>query len=320
MSMQLIFSVILVIGIMIVVLVMLANNSKIAAKRAKKIVGSQKNKTQIASDLNTTITNSLKNIENIERKRRKHMLSLGGRLEQAGLSKLNPILFIFSCILLMIIAGAAGYMIKQIWWMGLLTAFIVGIGFPLWLLNFLKQKHQKKFITDFVSAVEMMARGVKSGTPLEDVIRSIKNDSEDPLKTEFRILLENESVGISIDEGFMKMYERIQILEINLLATILFIQKKTGGNLVEALEGLSTVMRQRRLLEEKMSVLSADAKNSANVASIAPIAVCFLVGKLSPGFFDILFSKTAGKLVLIVCVLMILVGNIAIRKMAKVKF
>ena len=60
-------------------------------------------------------------------------------------------------------------------------------------------------------------------------------EAREPLKTEFRTLVENQAVGVTIGESCGRLYERMRVPEANFFGIVVSIQLKTGGNLSEAL-------------------------------------------------------------------------------------
>src|SRR5205823_10524681 len=121
-------------------------------------------------------------------------------------------------------------------------AFAGGVGLPLWLLKFLKKRRETKFLMSFPDAVDIIVRGVKAGLPLIDTLRIITTDAPEPLRSEFRAILETQTVGIPLGEACGKLYERIPVAEANFFAIVVGIQQKAGGNLSEALGNLSRVL------------------------------------------------------------------------------
>ena len=147
--------------------------------------------------------------------------------------------------------------------MALAMAFIAGIGVPLWLLKFLKKRRENKFLASFPDAVDIIVRGIKAGLPLLDSMRIITTDAPEPVKSEFRAIIETQTIGIPIGEACGKLYERIPVPEANFFAIVIGIQQKAGGNLSEALGNLSRVLRDRKKMKAKIQAMSMEAKASA---------------------------------------------------------
>jgi tight adherence protein B len=53
----------------------------------------------------------------------------------------------------------------------------------------------KKFLNELPNAVDVIVRGVKAGLPLNDCLRIIATESQEPVRTEFRHIVEQTSAG-----------------------------------------------------------------------------------------------------------------------------
>ena len=68
--------------------------------------------------------------------------------------------------------------------------FAGGFGLPRWLLSFLKKRRENKFLYNFPDAVDVIVRGVKAGLPLVDCLRIIANEAQEPVRGEFKTIVE----------------------------------------------------------------------------------------------------------------------------------
>jgi tight adherence protein B len=147
--------------------------------------------------------------------------------------------------------------------------FAGAFGFPRWLLSFLRKRREAKFIDGLADAVDIIVRGVKAGLPLGDCIRMITMESSEPLKTEFRLIMETQAIGMPLGEACGKLYERTPLPEANFFGIVVAIQQKAGGNLSEALGNLSKVLRDRKKMRAKIQAMSQEAKASAAIIGCA---------------------------------------------------
>ena len=148
---------------------------------------------------------------------------------------------------------------------------------PLWILSFLKKRREKKFLDDFPDAVDVIVRGIKAGLPLADSLKMIANEAQEPIKSEFKAIIETQTIGMPLGEACAKLYERMPLPEANFFGIVISIQQKAGGNLSEALGNLSRVLRDRKKMKAKIQAMSMEAKASASIIGALPIAVGVLV-------------------------------------------
>ena len=261
------------------------------------------------------VEGTLKEIE--ERNAKSVPLSI--KIAQAGLDWSKRRFFITAALL-----GVAGFVAGLMLDGGLLAeiglAFVGGVGLPLWLLKFLKKRREAKFLMAFPDAVDIIVRGIKAGLPLLDSLRIITTDAPEPLKSEFRAIVETQTIGIPIGEACLKLYERIPVAEANFFGIVIGIQQKAGGNLSEALGNLSRVLRDRKKMKAKITAMSMEAKASAMIIGCLPIAVALLVYLTSPQYIELLWTHPTGRFMLAGCAVWMSIGILVMRKMINFDF
>jgi tight adherence protein B len=263
------------------------------------------------------VEGTLKQLE--ARQRRARRVPLPVRLARAGLSW-SPRNF-------MMIAGALGvgvFLMAMLVGAGMLPAlglaFAAGAGLPFWALAFLKKRREAKFLEAFPDAVDVIVRGIKAGLPLLDSLKLIAGEAEEPVRSEFRAIIDTQTVGIPIGEACLKLYERMPVPEANFFGIVISIQQRAGGNLSEALGNLSRVLRDRKKMKAKIKAMSMEAKASATIIGALPIAVMTLVYITSPQYISLLWTEPLGRLMLAASLVWMSVGIFVMRRMINFDF
>mgnify|MGYP000382863877 CR=1 FL=1 len=265
------------------------------------------------------IEDSLTEIEKRQKSKKKQNKSLKARLIQADW-KIDAKVFMMVCGALVCVTGFITYLIKPTPLFIVLASLGVGLGIPMKVLQFSISRRQKKFTESFADAMDIIVRGVRTGLPLGDCLKIIAHEAPEPVRGEFVKVVEGESVGVPIDVCLERMYERMPISEVNFFATVLNIQKTTGGNLGEALGNLSKVLRGRKLLREKIKALSAEAKTSAMIIGFLPIGVGAAITFVAPDYMTELYTTSTGHRNLMIAAVLMMVGTGIMRKMINFKF
>jgi tight adherence protein B len=263
------------------------------------------------------VESSLKDIEQRRSKAKSPPLSV--RIGQAGLSWSKRKFLIISGILgLLGFLGALGLNAGLLGAAGM--AFAASFGLPLWILKFLKKRREANFLKAFPDAVDVIVRGIKAGLPLLDSIRVIVNDSPEPVRSEFRAIVETQSFGLPLGDACAKLYERIPVAEANFFGIVISIQQKAGGNLSEALGNLSRVLRDRKKMKAKIQAMSMEAKASAMIIGSLPPGVMLLVYITSPQYIELLWTESLGRMMLAACATWMFLGVLVMRKMINFDF
>jgi tight adherence protein B len=263
------------------------------------------------------VEGTLKELEQRQKKAKRVPLSI--KLTQAGLE--------WSKRRFMVTAGTLGFvafLVGLLLGSGLLPAlafgFAAGCGIPLWFLKFLKKRRESKFLNNFPDAVDVIVRGIKAGLPLLDSLKLIAAESDEPIRSEIRGIIETQTVGIPLGEACLRLYERMPVAEANFFGIVVSIQQRAGGNLSETLGNLSRVLRDRKKMKAKIQAMSMEAKASASIIGALPIVVMSLVYFTSPAYIELLWIEPLGRVMLACCGVWMSIGVFVMRKMINFDF
>jgi tight adherence protein B len=277
---------------------------------ARAARGSQKSRRDA---LETT----LKEID--DRRKKQKRVALTTRIAQAGLTWSKRQFFLLSAgiglgLFLVGLIGGAGPIVASA--MGFAGAF----GLPRWMLSFFKKRRESKFLNAFPDAVDIIVRGVKAGLPLLDCLKMITTEAPEPLKSEFRAILDTQAIGMPLGEACGKLYEHMPVPEANFFGITVLIQQKAGGNLAETLGNLSKVLRDRKKMKAKINAMSQEAKASAGIIGCLPLAVMTLVYISSPTYISLLWTEPLGRLMLAGSAVWMFMGVMVMKKMINFDF
>jgi len=264
------------------------------------------------------VQDTLKQLEE-KQKAKKKRVPLRMRIEQAGLNLSLRMFWVLSVIvgllvgLVVLVTGSSGLV-------SLGVAFVVTLGLPRWVLNYLKKRRLHKFLDEFPDAIDVVVRGIKAGLPVNDSFKIVASEAADPVGPEFERIIEGQRLGVSLGQGLEKMFERIPIAEVNFLSIVINIQTKTGGNLAEALGNLSNVLRDRKKMKGKIRAMSQEAKSSAAIIGALPMLVMALVYMVNPEYITLLWTDRLGQAMLVVCAGWMTMGVLVMRKMINFDF
>ena len=236
------------------------------------------------------------------------------KLAQAGLTWSKRKYYTISAVLALVGTALTYLLAGNLLITGAMTV-ICGLGLPMWIVGFLRKRRMKKFVEEFPAAVDIIVRGIKAGIPLGDCIRTIASEATEPVKSEFRVIVEAQSMGLSISEAVERLIDRVPLAEANFFVIVINIQQKAGGNLAEALMNLSNVLRDRKKMRGKIKAMSSEAKASAGIIGCLPPLVGTAVYFTSPGYIDLLFTTSTGNFVLGCCVVWMSMGVFVMKKM-----
>ena len=299
------------------------DSSEAAIKRAQTFgAPKQNNAAKKAAAANTPEARRkqiMLQLQESERAERKARVSLSAKLKQAGLATKVSTFWIISGVL-----GVIAFLVPLMFGLNILfgvgAAIVFGLGLPRWVVGFLGKGRRKKFSSHFADAVDVIVRGIKSGLPVHDCFKIIARESPQPLGAEFQNLVEGLGVGLTLAQALDKMYERMPTPELKFFSIVMAIQQKTGGNLAEALGNLSTVLRARRMMGEKIKAMSSEAVASAGIIGSLPPAVMLIVMITTPAYMILLFTDQRGQIMLLISAIWMSMGIFVMKRMISFKF
>ncbi|MGZ9723346.1 type II secretion system F family protein [Rhizobium miluonense] len=277
-------------------------------------VKAARDRVQEMSKRRKSVQETLKDLEKRQSESTKRKQSLKARLAQAGLSLTPSRFYLFSVLfglfvmLIFFIVGAPRLAV-----LGL--PFAAMFGLPRWIVSFLIKRRQNKFLEEFPNALDLITRSLRSGLPLNDSVRLVASEAREPVKTEFRRVVEAQQVGLSMSDACARMLNHMPLQEVNFFSIVIAVQAQAGGNLSEALGNLSRVLRDRKKMKAKVQALSMEAKASAVIIGALPFIVMTLVSLTSPQYMTVLFVDPRGHLILMCAGVWMSIGIFIMRNM-----
>ncbi|MCA0277048.1 MAG: type II secretion system F family protein [Proteobacteria bacterium] len=286
------------------------------AETDRSVVRASRDRTAEIAKRRKNVQDSLKELEEKQKAKDRNIRKppIKVQIRQAGLQVTMERFYIYSAVAgvavtaLLFVLGAPLILLPG----GLLVG---AVGLPRWFVAFHRNRRVKQFLEEFPNALDIIVRAVKSGLPLNDGIRLIASESPEPVRGEFRRMVEAQQVGVSIPDAALRMTETMPCPEAGFFGIVIQIQAQAGGNLSEALGNLSRVLRDRKKMKAKVQALSMEAKASAAIIGALPIIVATLVYLSSPNYIMPLFVTSTGNLILGISGIWMSIGIFVMRKM-----
>ena len=263
------------------------------------------------------IENSLKDIESRRQRSRSPPLSV--RLTQAGVSWTKQQFWIGSAVFGLVVAGAV-FILEGGVFAALALGGAAGAGAPRWVLTYLKKRREARFLDRFPDAIDLVIRGIKSGLPLGDSLRVIASEASEPVKSEFRNVLETPG-GRRDARRCMRKTVRAHAAR--------------GGEFFRHRRRHPTEERRQPVRGARQSVERAarpqedegqdqgdvhGGEASAGIIGALPVAVMLLVYLTSPDYITLLWTEKLGQMMIAGSGLWMLIGIFVMKKMINFDF
>jgi tight adherence protein B len=174
-----------------------------------------------------------------------------------------------------------------------------------------------KFFEQFPEALTMIVRSVRVGIPVMEGMRLVAREAPQPTQREFAKMVEQISIGVSLEDAIQDLARRSGLAEYRFFATALALQNQTGGALSETLEGLADVIRKRVAVKARGQALASEGKTSAAILSALPVFTGLMLWMLNPAYLGMLFTDPTGKKIFGAAVFSLFLGIMIMRTMIR---
>jgi tight adherence protein B len=182
-----------------------------------------------------------------------------------------------------------------------------------------KKKRMQKFERQLPDALDLISRALKAGHAFTSGMKLAADEFEDPLGTEFQETLDEINFGVSVPDALRHLANRVDCQDLGYFVVSVILQRETGGNLAEVIEGIAYIIRERFKLRGKVRVLSAEGRLSAVILSAIPFFIIIAVRFVNPQYHDPLFSEPMGKIMAGLAALMMFLGIWSMKRMVNIR-
>ncbi len=191
---------------------------------------------------------------------------------------------------------------------------------PVAYINFMRSRRLARFEHQLPEASNLFNRSMKAGHNIQSGLSTIAEESLDPVRKEFRKLLEELALGSTTETALHNLGERVPLIDLKFFITGLILQRQTGANMVEVLDNLAVLIRERLNLNEKLKAGTAQQRFSAAIFCSVPIFMGAIYAFLKPEYFRLLLEDETGNIILTYAIISETIGILILRKLSSPKF
>ncbi|MFY0991591.1 type II secretion system F family protein [Halomonas sp. C05BenzN] len=214
-------------------------------------------------------------------------------------------------------AGVAGFFLLP-----LPLAVLLGLAagaLPFLRLTLARSRRLARFEEQLPDALIIMARALRAGHPFSDAMHLVAEEMAEPIAGEFRTTFMEINYGGDVRGAMLGLLRRVQSVTVMIFVTSVLIQKETGGNLAELLDGLAAVVRDRFRFHRKVRTLSAQGRMAAWILSLLPFVLAGVLTLTSPKFLPMLTQDPTGRQLVVAAFVMIVIGILWMRKIVRIE-
>jgi tight adherence protein B len=220
------------------------------------------------------------------------------------------------------VVGAIGFEATDLFTGSFLLATAAGTAclfLPIAYVFILRVRRMRAFERLFPEAIDLLARSVRAGHSFTSGMEIIATDLPTPISTEFRITFDEQRFGLPLRDALMGLTHRVPLIDVRIFVIALLVQKETGGNLVEILDNLAHVIRERFRIAGEVRIRTAQGRLTAAILMVLPVGMLVILRIIAVNYVSVLFTDPMGRFLLILGGLMQLFGAFVIWRIVQIK-
>lgn len=225
-------------------------------------------------------------------------------------------------IVLRVLAIAAGFLLG---WqipgniLGGIFLGAVALMLPPIMLDRAIDQRQKKFHNQLLDVLVLIQGAVQAGYSLMQALDLAVDEVPAPASEEFGRVLREIRLGISMEGALLNLAERMDNDDLQIVVTAIIINAQVGGNLSTVLEATIKTIRDRMQLMGEIRSLTSYARYVGNFLSLMPFLAGLAIFVINPAFFDTVTTSIITQIIFLLAFLGVIIGNIWIRQIVKIK-
>jgi tight adherence protein B len=242
---------------------------------------------------------------------------LNAYIAQAGLKIKPGVLALLSSI-----SGVAIYFICYVEDWGIITAVLfglLGLALPAMFVAIRRTQRLRKFEKNFPEAIDLLSRAIRAGHAVTAGLEMMSKETPQPVSGEFRMVFEENNFGLPLRDALHNLTERVPLVDVRFFVTGLVVQKETGGNLVELLENLASVIRERFKIRGEVRTKTAQGRFTAAILIALPPTFLLITRAINPEYTSVLFTDPLGRTLLGVGAFLQILGSLIIWKIVNIE-
>ncbi len=198
-------------------------------------------------------------------------------------------------------------------------AAAAGAYLPIAVLKVKATRRMAAFEEHFPESIDLLARAARAGHSLAAGLEVVSQEAEEPVSSEFRQVYEEQRFGLPMKDALLGLGDRVDLVDVRIFVTAVLIQRESGGNLAENLDGLSRVIRERFKFKRDVKTKTAHGRMTGLVVAGAPFVAGIGMYAMNPDYMEPLLVEPLGQMMLLVGGVMMVTGFLVIRRIVDIK-
>jgi tight adherence protein B len=204
-------------------------------------------------------------------------------------------------------------------WIGAISGVLLAT-LPIAVIRFRRTRRLKQFGQQLPFTLDLIKSSLEAGHSLQRALQVVVSEFADPIGSEFRTVLEQNRIGLSLPRALEDMLRRVPEDDLRLLVVAVKVQAEVGSSLATIVGRLSEIVRIRQRLRLQIKAMTAQSRLGGMIVGALPVLVMGAFSLIQPGYTDKLFYDPTGQKILKFAAGSDLIAILTIRRLLKVNF
>jgi tight adherence protein B len=200
----------------------------------------------------------------------------------------------------------------------------IGLGALLYLIpEFILDRaiiqRRKKFQEQLLDFLILIKGAIIAGYSLPQAMEMAVKEIPAPTSEEFSQVLREVKFGYSLEQSLDNLSSRMQSDDLQIVVTAIMLNAQMGGNLSTVLEATIDTIRERIHLLGEIRSLTSYARFVSVLVSLLPFVTGLIIFLINPEFFDAVKTSIISKMILLLALVGVILGNFMIRRIMNVR-
>lgn len=179
--------------------------------------------------------------------------------------------------------------------------------YPFYRKTELKRRRLRELNLQFKEAILILASSLSAGYSIENALDASGQElqtlygSQGLITREFAYMVQQMRMNRPVESVMMELAERSGLEDVENFARIFAVAKRSGGQLVPIINHTVGVMNDKIQVQEEIRTLTSSRQFEQKIMNLIPFFIILYIDGTSPGFFDMMYDSTMGRVIMSVC-------------------
>ena len=188
---------------------------------------------------------------------------------------------------------------------------------PVLVLRFRARRRSTAFEAQLPELLSVWASALRAGRSFAQALDTLVEEASEPAHGEFRRAQSQVRLGVPIEQALDDMSKRLTSESFELVVLTTDVQRRIGGNVAEIFDQVADTVRKRQQFSARVRALVAMGVMSARVLLGMPFVLAAILTVINPGYMSPLYETRAGRVLIMVALVMMTAGALVLRRMVK---